>query len=74
MSLKDEVLRASVRKLSMEHILESLDEEDRDDLVELLSGEAVDASTIALVLRKRGFDISDRTVQRYRKTLGELNG
>lgn len=71
MSLKDEVLQASNRRLSLERILSELDDEDRADLEELLADEDVEATAIAVVLRRRDFNISDRTIQRYRQRLRE---
>ena len=67
MSLKEDVLKASEPHLRMDQIVESLSEEDRQDLEELLDDERIKASVIAQVLRERDFSISDRTIQRHRQ-------
>lgn len=71
MSLKDEVLGVSQRKLTVDRIIDTLEEDDRKDLLELLADNSIEGSAIALVLRRRNFDISDRTIQRYRKHMEE---
>ena len=47
-------------------ILGQLDEQDRADLIEALADHKISGTTIARVLRKKGFDCSRKTVQRYR--------
>jgi len=71
MSLRDEVIQATNNKATVEKVMAELDPEDAEDLAELLVDVDVEASAIARVLRKRGFEISDRSVQRYRATRRE---
>lgn len=72
MSLKDEILQESRNGNTVEMILADLDDEDREDLIELLNAD-IEATAIARGLRRRGYSVSDRTIQRYRRTLEELN-
>lgn len=73
MSLKDEIILNSSdkKKRSLDKIFELLSSEDSKELEELLSDENIDASAIARALRSRGFAISDRAVQRYRRDFNE---
>lgn len=73
MSLKDDILAESRSGNTVEAILADLDEDDRSDLVELLAMVEVEATAIARGLRRRGYQVSDRTIQRYRRTLEEMN-
>lgn len=73
MSLKDEILKESRQTNVIEQILSELEEEDRSDLMELLNMRDVESTAIARGLRRRGFSVSERTVQRYRQKLEELN-
>lgn len=72
MSLKDEILQESRNGNTVELILADLNDEDREDLIELLNAD-IEATAIARGLRRRGYSVSDRTIQRYRRTLEELN-
>lgn len=58
-----------LRKLDL--ILEKLGEDDRNDLLQALNDHTISPTIIARVLRKRGFDLTRSTVQRYR---GAWNG
>ena len=75
MSLKDEILDASRQKPSIQRILDSLNKEDKNDLEEILADPEVESTAIARVLRRRGLEISERTIQRHRQRYQEeLNG
>lgn len=67
MSLREEVLAESGRQTGLKEALA----EYGDDLLELLHDDTVTGAAIALVLRRRGYDISDRAVQRYRQKIRE---
>ena len=47
-------------------ILEQLDEQDRKDLLDALNDHTIQATTIYRVLKKRGFDIGRKCINRYR--------
>ena len=73
MSLKDEVLEISNNKRTLEQIMDSLDQTEQEELEELLVDKKITATAIARVLRKRNFDIHERTIQRERnRRLEEL--
>lgn len=54
----------SHRKVDL--ILDQLDEDEAVELREILADPFIEGSAIARLLRKRGYHISDRAVQRYR--------
>jgi len=47
-------------------ILEQLDEQDRKDLLDALNDHTIQETTIYRVLKKRGFDIGRKCINRYR--------
>ena len=47
-------------------ILEQLDEQDRQDLLDAINDHTIQATTITRVLKKRGFDIGRKCINRYR--------
>jgi hypothetical protein len=49
------------------HLLDTLDVKERDLLQARLSMTAVSHSSLSLVLRNNGFDVSDSTVGRHRR-------
>lgn len=70
MTLREEILgdqgeKESARKIAM--IFKKLTEDEAAELRELLDDEDVNGTSIGRVLRRRGFDISDRAIQRYRR-------
>ena len=67
MSLREEVLAESTRPIGIKEALKEYGQE----LVDLLNDDAVTGAAIAVVLRRRGYDISDRAVQRYRQRMRE---
>lgn len=72
MSLRDEVYDKWENK-GIKHVLSQLDDTERQELIEMLSDpDGPQASVIGSILReKRNISVSDRTLQRYRKTLLE---
>ena len=71
MGLKDEVLaeQAGASRGGVEKILEELSDEDAAELRELLADPLVLGTSIHRVLKSRGFEIGERTIQRYRREL-----
>ena len=69
MSLKDEVQGTSRR--GIQHAFMQLNKEDSKELAEMLLDESIEASAIARALRGRGYNVSDRSAQRYRRQLQE---
>lgn len=70
MGLRDEVLaeQSSARK-GVERILKELSKEESAELRELLADPLVLGTSIHRVLKARGFDIGERTIQRYRREM-----
>lgn len=71
MGLRDEVQNEQgVNSGVMKDILSKLNPEEAEELLELLADtKNVQGSSIYRVLKKRGFEVSERTVQRYRREL-----
>ena len=57
---------SSVTHRKVDLILDQLDKEEAAQLREILADPFVEGAAIARLLRKRGYSISDRAVQRYR--------
>lgn len=72
MSLKEEARVLSRRRSLMERILEELSASDRQDLEDMLEDDSYTSRSIALALRKRGFQISERTVAQHKQTKREM--
>ena len=72
MSLKNEVLAEPVgtrgRKPIIAQIIKSLNKQELADLVELLDDSTVSGRAICNVLNKRGINISEATLYRYRQS------
>ena len=70
-SLLDEIEQEQATKATstctIRTILDSLDTEDREDLQGALNNLAVEGTTIAAILKRRGFKVSSHTVQRHRR-------
>jgi len=70
MGLRDEVLAEQASaKSGVEGVLEELSEEEAAELRELLTDPLVLGTSIHRVLKARGFEIGERTIQRYRRDL-----
>lgn len=73
MGLRDEIGYSSNNIPAIERIAAEMSETDSAELMELISEKTqggsyrYQASKIAEALRRRGFTVSDRAVQRYRK-------
>ena len=64
MGLRDEVLNEQTSaNNSMERVISQLSEEDASELRDLLLDPLIQGTSIHRVLKSRGFDISERTVQ-----------
>lgn len=70
--IKNEPTGRAGRKPIVLRIMASLSEQDRKDLIAAFNDPLVSGRSIARVLQKRGIDISEATVYRYRST-GALN-
>jgi DNA-directed RNA polymerase specialized sigma54-like protein len=70
--IKNEPTGKAGRKPIVLQMLKSLSEQDRKDLVEAINDPLISGRSIAKVLQKRGIEISEATVYRYRST-GVLN-
>ena len=71
MGLRDEVLNEQTTASSnvVEGILAEMTDEDAAELRELLGDPLIQGTSIHRVLKRRGFDVSERSVQRYRREL-----
>jgi len=78
MSLREEVIeiqKKTSRKNKVELILEDLSKVEAKELLDMLKDKhRYQATAIAAVLKKRGYDISDKTISRYREKLNESKG
>lgn len=62
--------KLEVKKRKIDIILDELSEEDREALLGALKDKKIDATSIARLLRNEcGYEISDRSVQTYRKDI-----
>jgi hypothetical protein len=71
MSFREEVQQTTTNKI--ERILQELSEEDSKDLLDVLRDPSVQGTSIGNALRRRGYSISDRVIQRYRKDKLSVN-
>lgn len=71
MGLKNEILaeQATATEGTMEKLFTDLSKEEAEDLKELLTDSSIMGTSIHRVLKARGFSISERTIQRYRRDL-----
>lgn len=75
MGLKDEVAKeskGSARNI-VDTILEDLPEDESKELLELILDDKIPYPAIGRVLRRRGYELGDESVRRYRKKLQEAN-
>lgn len=77
-SLLEELLHSQRQegRCSLRKILKALSAGDRSDLVAALKDDRIYATTIQAVLKERGYDISDSSIRRCRKSCdcGALDG
>lgn len=59
--------KTDLRERKLNQLLTELDESDREALLTVLADKKITGTSIAQLLRKMGYTISDRAVQRYRK-------
>ncbi len=73
MSFKEEVneLQTGAKTNRINAILETMEPDEQKELLEVLADPGYESAAIHKALRKRGYDLSDASVRRYRMKLQE---
>lgn len=70
MGLRDEVDALKPRS-KMDEVFAALNHDEMSELNDVLNDPLVSSGAIGQVLRRRGYDINDRTIQRHRQMIKE---